>query len=147
MMGDNVNLGARCESGAKSYGVYTMVTGDTHRAARAIRDDITYRFLDQIVVKGRTLPVKVYEVIEQSSNLDQTTLDCLGIYAAATELYLAQDWDRAILTFTQSAALEPYQPGIGIATNPSLVMAERCRGMKLSPPGDDWTGIYIMTEK
>lgn len=147
MMGDNVNLGARCESGAKSYGVYTMITGDTYDAARAIKDDITYRFLDQIIVKGRTLPVKVYEVIEQTDNVDKTTRDCLELYAAATGLYLVQDWDEAILTFAQSAALEPFQPGVGIATNPSLVMAERCRTMKLSPPGEDWDGVYKMTEK
>jgi adenylate cyclase len=147
MMGDNVNLGARCESGAKSYGVYTMITGDTRDAARAIKDDITYRFLDRIIVKGRTLPVKVYEVIEQTANVDRQTLDCLELYAKATDLYLAQDWEKAILTFTQSAALEPFQPGVGIATNPSLVMAERCRTMKLSPPGEDWDGVYLMTEK
>jgi len=147
MMGDNVNLGARCESGAKSYGVYTMVTGDTFRAAREIRDDITYRFLDKIIVKGRTLPVEVYEVIEQTARVDQPTLECLGLYADATERYLAQDWDKAILTFTQSAALEPCQPGVGIATNPSLVMMGRCRTMILAPPGDDWAGVYVMTEK
>jgi len=147
MMGDNVNLGARCESGAKSYGVYTMITGDTCDAARAIKDDITYRFLDKIIVKGRTLPVKVYEVIEQTVNVDRQTLDCLDLYAKATDLYLAQDWNKAILTFTQAAALEPFQPGVGIATNPSLVMAERCRTMKLSPPGEDWDGVYLMTEK
>jgi adenylate cyclase len=147
MMGDNVNLGARCESGAKSYGVYTMVTGDTFRAAREIRDDITYRFLDKIIVKGRTLPVEVYEVIEQTTHIDQTTFDCLELYSAATALYLEQDWEKAILTFTQSATLEPFQPGVGIATNPSLVMAARCREMQQSPPGEGWDGVYIMTEK
>lgn len=147
MMGDNVNLGARCESGAKSYGVYTMITGETYEAARAIKDDITYRFLDRIIVKGRSLPVKVYEVIEQTANVDRQTLDCLELYAAATERYLAQDWDSAILTFTQSAALEHYQPGVGIATNPSLVMADRCRTMRAAPPGEGWDGVYLMTEK
>lgn len=147
MMGDNVNLGARCESGAKSYGVYTMVTGATRDAAQAIRDDITYRFLDKIIVKGRTLPVEVYEVIEEKARVDQTTLECLGLYAAATEHYLACDWDRALLTFTQSGAFEPFQPGLGIATNPSLVMQKRCLEMKRQPPGEDWDGIYHMTEK
>ena len=33
MMGDTVNLAARCESGAKKFGVYTMCTEDTKRHA------------------------------------------------------------------------------------------------------------------
>jgi adenylate cyclase len=49
MMGDTVNLAARCESGAKSYGVYTMVTGETKRAAEAAGNDCVFRFLDKIV--------------------------------------------------------------------------------------------------
>ncbi|MEM9018859.1 MAG: adenylate/guanylate cyclase domain-containing protein, partial [Verrucomicrobiota bacterium] len=56
MMGDNVNLAARLESGAKQYGVYTLVSEDTRNEARADIDDVLYRFIDQIVVKGRTLP-------------------------------------------------------------------------------------------
>lgn len=147
MMGDNVNLGARCESGAKSYGVYTMITGETRDAARLLKDDIVYRFLDQIIVKGRTLPVKVYEVIEHEGQVDQATYDCLSLYTVATDLYLAQNWKEAIVTFEKAAALERFQPGAGIATNPSLLMAARCKRMRLSPPGEDWDGIYKMTDK
>src|SRR5699024_6002086 len=33
VMGDAVNLAARCESAAKNYGVYTMVTGETKAEA------------------------------------------------------------------------------------------------------------------
>ena len=33
MMGDNVNLAARCESGAKAYHVFTMVTEATKQEA------------------------------------------------------------------------------------------------------------------
>lgn len=147
MMGDTVNLGARCESGAKAYGVYTMITGETYEAARAIRDNITYRFLDQIIVKGRTLPVKVYEVIEETSRVDPATVECIGLYADAIERYRKRDWDGALFTFTQSAALESRQPGDGITTNPSLVMADRCRALKRNPPGDDWDSVYIMPDK
>lgn len=147
MMGDNVNLGARCESGAKAYGVYTMITGDTHEGARAIRDDVTYRFLDRIVVKGRTLPVNVYEVIEETSRVDSTTLECIGLYADGMERYFKRDWDGALVAFTRSAGLESRQRGPGIATNPSLVLADRCRALKYNPPDDDWDGAHIMTEK
>lgn len=149
MMGDNVNLGARCESGAKSYGVYTMITEATCLAAEKTKDDIVYRYLDQIVVKGRTLPVKVYEVIETRENVAEETFQCLERYARGFASYLAMEWDEAIDFFEESSKLEPFQPerDSGVSTNPSRVMIARCRHLKLEPPGEDWDGVYRMTEK
>lgn len=149
MMGDNVNLGARCESGAKSYGVYTMITEATYLEARKTADDIVYRFLDQIVVKGRTLPVKVYEVIETRDRVSDDTLRCLDLYSQGFESYLAMQWDEAIRLFEEASELEPFQPDRdpGVGTNPSRVMIARCGILKTSPPPADWDGVYRMTEK
>jgi len=148
-MGDNVNLAARMESGAKTYGVCTMITGDTYEAARARKDDITYRHLDQIVVKGRSIPVQVYEVIEQNDLVSSDTSRCLELYENALEKYFAQEWDSAREVFQKAAESEPFQPGRdhAIVTNPSRMMAARCEIMKVNPPGDDWDGAYEMTTK
>ncbi|MAS92716.1 MAG: hypothetical protein CMO55_05910 [Verrucomicrobiales bacterium] len=149
MMGDNVNLGARLESGAKTYGVYTMVSHDTRNAAQATRDDIIYRYIDKIQVMGRTQPVEVHEVLEYKDRVTQETLDCIEIYSSALELYMNQEWDKAIEQFKKSANLELFQPNRdpGIKTNPSLMMANRCDIMKISPPEKDWDGVYRMTTK
>ncbi|MGE4551171.1 MAG: adenylate/guanylate cyclase domain-containing protein, partial [Opitutales bacterium] len=80
MMGDMVNLAARCESGAKSYGVCNMVTEETKVAAEATKDDVVYRYLDKIVVKGRTQPVSMHEPIGFKDNLAQETQDCLDCF-------------------------------------------------------------------
>lgn len=148
-MGDNVNLAARMESGAKTYGACTMITGDTYEAARARKDDITYRHLDRIVVKGRTNPVQVYEVIEQNDLVSSDTSRCLELYENALEKYFAQEWDSAREVFQKAAESEPFQPGRdhAIVTNPSRMMAARCEIMKENPPGDDWDGAYEMTTK
>jgi len=148
MMGDTVNLGARCESGAKAYGVYTMVTGETVAAARATQDDVVYRLLDRIVVQGRTLPVEVYEVVETKDLVADSTFECLDRYAAALSAYIEADWERALEAFVAASPLEFLQPdpSQGIATNPSLVMAHRCRNLLKSPP-ESWDGIYRMTTK
>ncbi len=149
MMGDNVNLGARCESAAKSYGVYTMITEDTYKGAREVKDDITYRYLDQIIVQGRTLPVKVYEVFEKTERVSAESLRCIEIYEEAYRTYLNGDWDKAIALFKESSAIEFYQPDRdpGIKTNPSRVMITRCGVMKVAPPEADWDGVYRMTTK
>lgn len=150
MMGDNVNLAARMESGAKLMGVYTMVT-DTTRAEceKHGGDRIVFRFLDKIVVKGRSLPVGVHEIVGFKEDLAASTLECLALHARAVERYLAQDWAGAIALFEQAAKLELHQPdkSLAIESNPSLIMLERCRYMEAHPPGADWDGVFVMKEK
>lgn len=149
MMGDSVNLAARCESGAKSYGVYTMVTGETRTAAMAAKDDIAFRYLDKTVVKGRTQPVEIYEVMGFTADLSAESAGCIEIYSTGIERYLARDWDGAASAFSRSASLEPFRPGLqpGVHENPSLVMIGRCAEMKTAPPGDDWDGRHVMKTK
>ena len=149
MMGDNVNLGARLESGAKTYGVYTMISEDTLNAARSTAEDITYRYIDKIQVMGRTKPVEVHEVIEFTEQVDSSTKECIEIYGEGLKFYMKQEWDKAIEHFERSAKLERFQPkrDTGIATNPSLMMANRCKIMKVSLSDGDWDGVYRMTTK
>ncbi len=149
MMGDNVNLAARCESGAKAYGAYCMVTEETKNEAEQIGDECVFRYLDKIIVVGRTQPVGVYEIMGLKAYLDTENYTCLKWYNEGIKLYLNQEWDKAIEAFTESAKYEMYQPDrdFGVKTNPSLVMMERCREMKEIPPGKDWDGVYEMKTK
>ncbi|HUL54392.1 MAG TPA: adenylate/guanylate cyclase domain-containing protein [Opitutaceae bacterium] len=151
MAGDNVNLAARMESGAKLLGVYTMVTDATRKACE--KHDgagrIVFRCLDRIVVKGRSQPVGIHEIVGFKEGVSQQTSDCLGLYAQGFERYLAQDWEGAAARFQQSAGLEANQPPQmpGLVSNPSLVLLARCRDMRAHPPGPDWNGVYVMPEK
>jgi adenylate cyclase len=142
MMGDTVNLAARSESGAKSYGVYTMITGETKTLAEKHQDDIAFRYLDKIVVKGRSLPAEVYEVVGFKSELSAATQECLSLFQQGIAAYLSQDWDAARALFERSAKLETHQD-----SNPSLILIDRCKYMKEHPPGADWDGVYIMKSK
>ena len=149
MMGDMVNLAARCESGAKSYGVYTMVTGETKRSAEAGGDDCVFRFLDKIIVKGRSEPAEMYEVVCLRKDLDDETRQCIEIYAEGIEHYRAQRWSGALESFEKSAALESNRPerNPDSPTTPSLAMIERTRHLMDVPPGADWNGVYVMKSK
>jgi adenylate cyclase len=141
MMGDNVNLASRCESGARQYGVYTMVTESTKKEAEEYGDDCLFRLLDNIVVKGRTQPVKVYEIAGLRADADQEQHDCIGLYEQGLEYYFNQEWDEAIEKFRQSKKLERYE------RNPSGIFIRRCKLMKEESPGDDWNGVFIMKRK
>ncbi len=141
MMGDNVNLAARCESGAKQYNVFTMVTESTKLEAEKYGDDCLFRLLDNIVVKGRSKPVKVFEIAGLRKDASQKLFDCIGFYEQGMESYFNQDWDQAIKNFEQALPLEAH------LKNPSQLFIKRCNMMKENPPAKDWDGVYIMTSK
>lgn len=141
MMGDNVNLAARCESGAKSYGIYTMVTEETRREAERFGNDLLFRTLDKIVVKGRSQPVVVCEVVGFRGDLPPSALEKAALYEEGLEAYWAQDWDRAIASFERSASLEDGE------YNPSIILLGRSNAMRLNPPEPDWDGVYVMRTK
>ena len=149
MMGDMVNLAARCESGAKAYGAYIMITEETKLASEKTRDDIAFRYLDRIVVKGRKQPVAMFEPTGFMSELTQETQDCLDCFKQGIDKYLLQDWDGALGMFEKAKTLEPNKPGVtpGVADNPSIILIDRCNIMKENPPGSDWDGVYVMTSK
>jgi class 3 adenylate cyclase len=149
MMGDMVNLAARCESGAKAYGAYIMVTEETKLASEQTRDDIAFRYLDKIVVKGRSQPVAMFEPTGFMSELSQETQDCLDCFQQGIDKYLLQDWNGALSLFEKAKEMEPNKPGItpGVKDNPSMILIDRCKVMKENPPADDWDGVYVMTTK
>ncbi len=150
MMGDNVNLAARMESGAKSWGVYTMCTETTKAAAELHGPgQIVFRSLGRIVVKGRSQAVPIHEITGLRADLSDRTLECVGLFDQAMARMYARDWDAALALFRRSAELEPNQPGVtpGVKLNASLVRIEKVEALKLDPPPEGWDGIEVMTEK
>jgi adenylate cyclase len=141
MMGDNVNLAARCESGAKQYNVFTMVTESTKQEAEKAGRDCVFRLLDNIVVKGRTQPVKVYEIASLRSEASDQLFNCVGLYERGMRKYFEQEWDEAIEFFEKSREIERY------SMNPSQIFISRCNVMRSNPPGDDWDGVFVMKSK
>jgi len=150
MTGDNVNLAARMESGAKQWGVYTMCTEATKTACeRHGGDRVLFRPLGRIVVKGRTQAVPLFEVFALKETITPAMRECLSRFEAGLARYYAQEWDAAAACFAESQALEPNQPGrdAGVANNPSMVYLEVTARMKASPPAAEWDGVYVMEEK
>jgi adenylate cyclase len=64
VIGDAVNLGSRLESLNKQYGT-TIIVSETTRARLGERYDI--RPLGDVVVKGKTRPVAIFEIRKQQS--------------------------------------------------------------------------------
>ncbi len=150
MMGDNVNLAARMESGSKAWGAYTMCSEATKLACEKHGGDrVVFRALNRIVVMGRSQPVPIYEIVGLKETVTPAARECIAIFEQGLAKYYAQEWDAAIALFQQSSPLEPNQPGVtpGVKTNPSLVCIGIAEKYKIEPPAPGWDGRYIMTEK
>ena len=142
MMGDSVNLAARLESSAKQYGVYIQISEDTYGA---VKDTMTVRRLDHIVVIGRKEPIQTYELISEKGAEPDLYKEIIPQFHEALEFYKKQNWGAAIEKFKKVELLEEKYPGR--KTNPSRVFIERCLHLKENPPEEDWDGAWTLLSK
>ena len=142
MMGDTVNLAARLESSAKQYGVYNFVGQNIYEETK---DEFIFRFLDFVRVKGKTIPVKVYELVSAKNNADNHTVNLIKVFEEGLDHYYQQQWDKALAHFKKAEGMEDHFTSRN--TTPSAVFIERCTMFKDNPPGKDWDGVWTMTSK
>ena len=83
MMGDTVNIAARLEASAKQYGIYIQVNESTYNS---VKDKFEWRFLDYVKVKGKQLPVKVYELIAEKGKINDADKAAIDAFTHAQEL-------------------------------------------------------------
>ena len=142
MMGDTVNLAARLESSAKQYGVYNFVGENIYEAAK---NQFIFRFLDFVKVKGKNIPVKVYELISAKENPDKKYISLVQKFEQGLDHYYKQEWDYAIKNFKEAESLEDHF--VSRNTTPSNIYIDRCEMFKENPPGEKWDGVWTMTSK
>ena len=142
MMGDTVNLAARLESSAKQYGVYNFVGENIYEAAKT---HFAFRFLDFVQVKGKNIPVKVYELVADRSIIKSDTVDLIKVFEKGLDHYFKQEWSDAIIQFKESEKLEDHFTSRN--TTPSKIYIERCDMFINNPPGEEWDGVWKMTAK
>jgi len=136
VIGDNVNLGSRLEGLNKMYGSHIIASEATLQAVRGV---LVARELDLVRVKGKRLPVRIYEILATADERQRWQPLVRG-FDAALAAYRAQRWDDAMFAF--AAVLEKY-PDDG----PAQLYLERCRDMLAAPPESDWDGVTIMETK
>jgi adenylate cyclase len=136
MMGDNVNLAARMEAGAKNWGVWVLCTEATRRGCEnAEPGRIFFRPLGKIIVKGRADLLELFEPIALRENVTDQQRECVATFEAGLAKWRERDWPGAIEVFERSARLEPQQidPAAGIVSNPSTVFLGMAREMRGNP--------------
>ena len=141
-MGDTVNLAARLESGSKQWGIDAQAAQSVYDKTK---DTFIFRKLGGIRVKGKNEPVNVYELICQRGKEPEGLDELLNQFEKARQLYLKQDWDKAIEAFKKSDKLEDMSGERH--TNPSRTYIKICTEFKDNTPGDNWDGVYTFKTK
>jgi adenylate cyclase len=138
IIGDGVNLAARLESACKQYGAKILISEFTYRALRG-----TYRTreLDIVVVKGKTKPVAIYEVLDfHNDDSYPHMIDAMGLFRSGIAKYRQREWDAARKLFEEVLSLNSKDKA-------ALMYIDRCDTLKADPPPDDWDGTYVMESK
>jgi adenylate cyclase len=135
VMGDAVNLGSRLEGITKQYGVGILVTQATVEA------DSAHAFMqvDVVRVKGKALPVAIYEPLGTQSELTESVRREAAEFEAALAHYRTQDWETAE---TALRSLNTRAPRMLYD-----VYLERIAHFRAEPPPTDWDGVFVYTTK
>lgn len=138
VIGDGVNLASRLEGACKEYGTRILISENTYSK---LRGTYSIREVDRVIVKGKTEPAAVYEVLDYHTPETfpnfRESLDC---YRSGLSYYRKRDWDRALTALREALSLNP---------NDRLVKiyVDRCTQMKIHPPGPNWNGVWVMKTK
>jgi adenylate cyclase len=135
VIGDEVNLASRLEGVNKEFGTEIIVS----EAARLPAGDrIDVRELALIKVKGKKVPVKIFELIGLKGEAPAERLEKARQFEAAFAEFRARRFNKAWELF-----LSLSQKG----DRPSEVYVSLCERYMTDPPPQDWDGSYQMDHK
>lgn len=137
VIGDTVNLGSRLESLNKQYKT-EIIIGEVTFAC--VKEEFVCREIDLVTVKGKTKPIKIYELLGEKTDFNQNSLGFLKDFQEGLYLYRAQLWKEAIECF-QSVLIA--KPGDRV----SDIFIRRCKEFLNHPPPVNWSGVYEMKTK
>jgi adenylate cyclase len=133
VLGDQVNLGSRLEGLNKAYGTENLIGENT---ARLVEGAFWLREVDMVRVLGRAQPVRIYELIAKADTARSPELEKASkAYASGLEAYRLKIWDEALALFGQTLTACPND-------GPARTMILRCEAYQLTPPPEDWDGVF-----
>ena len=136
VMGDAVNLASRLEGINKEYGTRIILSEFTYNE---VKDSFICREVDWVRVKGKVLPVKIYELIAEEK-VPSTVTETLKWFQQGYEHYHTKGWNAAIEAFSKALDLNPQD-------NVARRYIQRCQDYLIDPPAEDWDGVFVMKTK
>lgn len=136
VLGDAVNLGSRLEGTNKEYDTRIIISEFTWQH---VKNDVVTRRLGAVRVKGKRLPVAIYELrgIGQPSASEGPVI---ALFEQALALFTARKFEEAGVKFREVLQAWPTD----MSTRRYLTQIET---FKAQPPPNDWDGVASLTTK
>ena len=137
ILGDAVSTAARLESACKSYGVVLIVGAETYERTR---DDFFYLKLDNLAVKGKSVALEIYTVLQQCCH--PSYVKSKALHEEMHAAYTDKDFELTIhlcklLKVSFYGQMEDYYD----------IWIKRCKYMLTQDLPEDWDGIFRATTK
>jgi class 3 adenylate cyclase len=138
VLGDTVNLASRIESQSGNYGVGIVISDETQAGA----PDFATLELDRIIVKGKSEPVRIFGLIGTPAVAASDTFRKLrSNHLAMLMAYRARNWQKALDAMSACIDMAPDLEGL------YDLYRGRIEGYQMSPPADDWDGVFVAIKK
>ena len=140
VLSDTVNLAARLEAVSKVYGAQMLIS---ERVLDKLtqREKYQPRFLDRIMVKGRTTPLDIYEILAADSDtMRSLKLKTREDFEAGVHCYQACDWVGAKGYFSEVLR-------VNIADRAAQVYLQRLEQFIAYGIPENWDGVWAFTRK
>ena len=131
IIGDEVNFAARIEGLTKQYGVECIVGETTYEAVKDVSHLLT-RELDDVMVKGKLAPRRIYELITKEATVAKR--QALEQFTLGRAQYRSGNFAEAATCFAAALLFDPED-------GPSKVFQERSEDLIKEPPAN-WSGVF-----
>ncbi len=137
MIGDGVNLAARLESACKQYNARILISDFTFKK---LKGTYRIRYIDDVIVKGKTEPVGIHEVLDYHNDKTFPNLmDVVNHFNEGRKKYKNGDFTSSINSFKESLKANS-------SDRLSQTYIERCQQLIKEKP-NSWDGVWIMKSK
>ena len=136
VIGDQVNVSSRLEGLTKRYRESLLIS---ESVMKKLDGKFPCRLIDRVVPKGKSAALAI-GVFVPRQELSETEAKAWALHEQALGLYYKRQFREAQALFRQVRELLPKD-------QVSASFIERCQACLARPPGKDWTGAVIMTEK
>ncbi len=131
-IGDTVNTASRLEGMNKLYDTRIIVSENTYSQ---VKDFVEVRELDFMTVKGKNIPLRIYELLGEKDKVSDVKMEKKTIFEEALKLYRNREWDTAIAKFKSVFEIEDEDLS-------AKLYIQRCEAFKLEPPPENWDGVF-----
>jgi adenylate cyclase len=134
VMSDAVNVASRLEGANKYYGTTIIASETTVALTGSI---FSWRELDATRVKGRTGPVKIYELVAMAGEATPQQRGASAAYAEGLARWRSREFEAAAKSFGRVAGID----------KPSALFLNRANEFASHPPGSDWEPVSSLDSK